>query len=252
MVVDRPDYTDSARLVRRGEMQFESGLALTHEKGVRSLTGGQLLLRIGLSERFELRLGSDGFLSERTLDGEASSGFADAELSAKIRLWRETAHLPAVSLIPILSLPAGSDAFSSGGYDPTLKVAWQKDLRRGVSLGGNVDYSWLTAPEGRFAQWAYSWSLDYDLPRGFAGYCEVFSISPYDYKLEAAWIADAGLIHTIGRNVQVDVLAGRRLTSLGPDWFVGFGFAARRPPGRANHATRRRDEEPSPVNPTGR
>src|SRR5437868_5360517 len=65
LVTDRPDFTESSEVVRRGAYQFESGV--TFESDVvdgargRSVSAPGSLLRIGLGRRTELRISTDGF-----------------------------------------------------------------------------------------------------------------------------------------------------------------------------------------------
>ena len=126
-------------------------------------------------------------------------------------------------------MPSHNEHFSSSGYDPAIKLAWSRDLPAGFSFGGNVNFSSLTENDGRFLQSAASWSLGHDLPAGFGAYWEVFSFSPWEKGGSASWIANSGITHGLGKNAQIDVRGGKRMTEAGPNWFVGVGFAVRRP-----------------------
>jgi hypothetical protein len=227
MVTDRPDFTESTDVVGKGVVQIENGLTVERSRGVNSFAGPELLIRVGLTKRLELRVGGDGFLSVKLPGADRVAGHSDVETAVKILLVDQGRHRPALSLIPILSLPLGSPDFSSGGYDPTLKVALGKDLPAGFSLGGNVNLSSINTPDGRFLQTAYSASVGHSLGRGFGGYWELFGFTPWEKDGSAAWIANAGITHSIGRNAQVDLRVGKRLTDAGPGWFWGIGLAVR-------------------------
>ena len=229
LVTDRPDFTESTEVVGKGVFQMESGFTVARSQGGSSLSGPELLMRVGLSKRLELRFGGDGFLRERTPGGESFTGRSDSELAMKIRLFDQGRYRPALSLIPIVSAPVGSAYFSSGGYDPTVKVALGKDLARGFSVGGNVNFSSLNTPQGRFRQTAWSASLGHDVGRGFGAYWEVFGFVPWDKDGSAAWLANTGISRSIGKNVQFDVRVGKSLTDSGPNWFWGMGMAVRQP-----------------------
>jgi hypothetical protein len=224
---DRPDFTESVETVAPGLIQFEDGFTTESEAGTRRFSTPELLLRVGLTRRLELRFGDEGLLSERTT-GSSVHGRSDSEVAVKVRLWEQGRFRPAVSLIPILSLPTGHTYFSSHGYDPTLKIALAKDLRKGFSISGNLNFSRLSDPEGRYAQRALSCSLGHALAAGFSGYWEVFTFSPWDKGASAAWVLNTGVSHHIGRNVQVDVRVGKRVTDVGPNYFFGAGVAFRR------------------------
>jgi hypothetical protein len=137
--------------------------------------------------------------------------------------------MPSLALIPFLSLPVGHRITSSQGFDPGLKVAWGKELPANFGLSGNVNVTRIGGPEARVKQWAWSLSLGHDLPWGFGGYIEAFRLSHWDVGEGAALIANGGITHSLGKNVQLDIRFGRKLTAAGPDWFTGFGVVLRRP-----------------------
>jgi hypothetical protein len=229
LITDRPDYTESVEVAGKGIIQTEHGITLDREGDVHSLSTPEMLVRIGLTRRIELRLGSDGFVMERSTAG-TFKGRADTEIAAKIAIFEQKGRFrPGFSIIPLLSLPSRNEHFSSLGYDPTIKLAWSRDLPKGFSLGGNLNYSSLTENNGRFLQTAASWSLGHDLKAGFGAYWEVFGFSPWEKGGKVSWIANSGITHGVGKNAQIDVRAGKRMTEVGPNWFVGVGFAVRRP-----------------------
>ncbi len=229
MVTDRPDYTESTNLVGKGVVQMENGFTVERGREGSTLSGPELLMRIGLNKHLEFRIGGDGFLSQRAPGVTGVAGYSDVELAVKIAVFDQGRHRPALSLIPIVSVPLGSPDFSSGDYDPTLKVALSKDLPKGFSLGGNVNSSSLTTTDGRFSQTAFSASLGHSLGREYRAYWEIFGFTPWEKAGSAAWIANSGLTRSLGKNAQIDVRIGKRLTDSGPDWFWGFGVAFRQP-----------------------
>ena len=57
LITDRPDFTESSEVVGRGVVQLESGLTFASRMpAVRQVTLPELLVRIGLGDRVELRL----------------------------------------------------------------------------------------------------------------------------------------------------------------------------------------------------
>lgn len=231
LVTDRPDYTEATDVAGTGIFQFEQGFTIERDKSTYSFTGPELLMRVGVGKRFEFRFGGDGVDASWGGGQRLTRGTADSEVGAKIMLSGERHYMPAFSLLPMISLPTGHHLFSSGGYDPTVKLAWSKSLPWKFDVGGNFNVSSLSTPEGRFLQTATSVSFGHDLAAGFGGYWEVFGFSPIDKDSASAWIANTGLTHGIGRNAQLDVRVGRRITAEGPDVFFGFGLAFRRPTG---------------------
>ena len=226
LIADRPEYSDVVEVVGPEIIQTEHGITLERNQGAHSLSTPELLLRIGLTKRIELRFGSAGFLMEKSAAGTAE-GRADTEIGAKINLFKEHHLRPGFSIIPSVFVPSGDQRFSSLGYDPSLRLAWEKNVPEGFALGGNVTFSSLTTGEGRFLQRAVSGSAGHSLPAGFAGFWEVLGFFPWEKGGKAAWSASAGVTHGLGKNAQVDARVGKRISEVGPNWFVGMGFAIR-------------------------
>lgn len=229
LVSDRPDFTESTVVVRPGVIQTEMGVTVGAEGGRAQLSTGEIVMRIGVRKGLELRFGGEGLVAERASGSRWQRGVSDAEIGLKIGVWEQRRYLPALSLIPILSLPTGASAFSSGGYEPTIKFALDKDLIAGFTVGGNLNLSSLRTDTGRFIQRGYSLSLGHDLVAGFGGYWEVYGFTPWEEGSTTAWIGNTGLTHAVGKNAQLDVRVGKRMSGVGPDWFAGVGFVFRQP-----------------------
>jgi hypothetical protein len=231
LVTDRPDITESSAVVGRGVWQLESGVSFERDghdaDASRALSAPMALLRLGLSDRLELRLGADGFESQRAVaGGSRMTGFSDVTAGFKYVL-ADQAHLGFdLAVIPFVSMPTGSDAFSSGSWDPTIKLTWARDLPRGFGLSGNVNVSSITEGE-RYTPREVMFSLGHDLAGGWAGFWEVYGASSLERGGSAAWLVDTGVTHPLGHDVQVDFSVGRGLNRAAPDWFVGVGISMR-------------------------
>src|SRR5262245_52025162 len=173
MVTDRPDFTESSEVMRRGLFQFESGWTYEADGAARRQSMPAGLLRLGLSRRVELRLGGDGYLSQT--DGTVrQSGYSDFDLGAKVGLLDEPAAGFDMAIIPMLSMPTGSAGFTSGAFDPTLKLTFARSLPAGFGLSGNVNVSSVSDDLGRFGQRAFSLTAGHDLVAGWGGFLEVY------------------------------------------------------------------------------
>ena len=222
LVTDRPDFTESSDVAGRGVVQFETGTTLEFDGGARTLTAPLGLMRIGVSNRIEIRLSSDGFVS-----GIDARGVADMEIGAKVRVFHSEKWGFDAAVIPMITVPTGSATMTTGAYDPTLKLTYAKSLGAGFDLSGNFNVSRVTDGEDRFGQRAYSVSVGHDLGRGWGGFWEAYGFSRLEKDGGAAWTFDTGVSHGAGANMQVDVEMGHGLTGAAPDWFVGAGFAVR-------------------------
>lgn len=230
LVTDRPDFTESSETVGRGYIQIESGVSYERDgRGadrVGAVAAPVSLARIGIARRMELRLGTDGVLSSAS-GPERVTGVGDLEAGAKLRVLDQAQAGVDMTLIPMVSFPTGSDEVSSGQVDPTVKLTWARSLPSGFGVSGNYNVSSLTEAGRRFAQQALSVSLAHDLLAGFGGYIEAFGFIPMARGTGSGWTIDGGISRLFGRNLQLDLEAGRGVTAEASDWFLGFGFAIR-------------------------
>lgn len=233
MSTDRPDITDSTDMVGRGVWQLETGVSFESDhlgaETQHELAAPLAMLRIGLSQRVELRVSGDGVLSDTvTVPGaRRATGASDIEVGAKWKLFAQPHGGFLFALEPVLSLPSGSDDFTSAGYDPTLKLIADRDLARGFSLSSNLVVSSLTVGENRFTQHAISVSVAHALHSGWHAFVELYRASALVRDGHDAWIADTGATYALGDRMQLDVSVGRGLSDAAPDWFMGAGFSVR-------------------------
>ncbi len=229
---DRPDFTESSLVVGTGVIQLEGGFTSgsDHADGVETndIRFPQMLLRIGLAKRFELRVGADGFVTDSVRpDGQPSqrtSGFSAIALAGKYVL-RESDDGLALAVIPILAIPTGSDAFG-GAVDPAVKLTWAHGLPGGFDVSGNVNVASVSQNGHRDVARVASVSFSRDLAPKWDAFWEI--VSSFDSG-HCACTFDTGVSHIVGHNFEVDVEAGWGLTSSATDWFAGFGFGVRFP-----------------------
>jgi hypothetical protein len=230
IVTDRPDFTESGEIIPFGWLQIESGVSLEGDAVTRAFTAPSALLRFGLGLRTEFRFGAEGLVSE-SVGNFRQNGGSDLELGAKIRLLDADRAGIDLAVLPMVSLPTGTDHFTSGGVDPTLKITWARDLPSGFGLTGNFNLSSLTEDGQRFHQRAISVSLGHDLFMGWGGYAEAYGFSKMSATEGAGITVNGGVSRLLGRRMQIDIEAGRGVTAAAPDWFVGCGFAVIAPSG---------------------
>jgi len=81
LVTDRPDFTESAIVIPAKTVQIESGFTWIDESTSEALSGPEVLVRWGLSERLELRIGLPDWVDPRG----GSSGVGDSSIGAKFQ-----------------------------------------------------------------------------------------------------------------------------------------------------------------------
>lgn len=229
LVTDRPDFTESSEVVGHRVVQIESGLTLEQSDEItRQITAPQILVRVGVGSRVELRFAGDGFISQslKTPAGWArTSGGSDFELGGKFKFLDADRSGIDMAVIPFLSLPTASDGFSSNGYDPGFKLTAARDLPRGFGLSGNFNAAHVTTERGRVWEHEVSVSIGHALVGPFGAYWEGFGTLT-DGGCDCT--VNTGVSLALGDNRQVDVEVGRGISGQAQDWFIGVGFAMRR------------------------
>jgi hypothetical protein len=121
----RPSFSSPATTLERGHWQIEGGYQFTsnNDDGVESdnHTIPQVLLRLGLNERFEANLFWSGYTDIDSNSGDVD-GANDVAVGISYQITPDDAQL-AMGAFVTLSLPVGSDEFSSDGADPGLGFA---------------------------------------------------------------------------------------------------------------------------------
>jgi hypothetical protein len=228
LVTDRPDFTESSEVVGHGIVQIESGLTFEQTDAVlRQMTAPQLLVRVGVGSRFELRFAGDGLVMQSVQAPAGrlhTSGRSDAEIGAKLKLLdAETARVD-MAVIPFLSLPTATPGFGSDGVNPGIKLTVARDLPRGFGLSGNVNAARVTSDGGQTWEREASLSVARALRGPVSAYWEAYG-TVGDGRCECT--VNTGVALAAGPNAQFDVEVGRRVSGDAPRWFVGAGFAIR-------------------------
>ncbi len=230
---NRPGFGETADVTGRGILQFESGVIFDGDResgvGTTTMSAPVSLLRLGIARRVELQAASEGMLSRHVAaptGGGRVSGHADIDFGLKVKLATEADAGINVAVLGSVNVPLGARDFSSGSYDPGLKVAFGRSLHAGVSVGANVQVASTTVAGKRVLQQALSAAAARAFSDEWSVFGEVYRVTTAT-GAAATTSVDAGLSRLIGSNLQVDASVGRGLSRSATDWFVAFGFAVR-------------------------
>jgi hypothetical protein len=132
IVTDRPDFVEAASTVGKGNVQIEGSVAFDETE----TSGGDVanfatpfLFRVGIADRWELRVESGWYVRSSLDDGTGApevtnQGIADIALGVKWAFFApETGGAPAMAALVHTVLPTGSFDFRGGGMRPSLRVS---------------------------------------------------------------------------------------------------------------------------------
>jgi len=230
LVGDRPDFTESTEAVPFGRVQIEMGYTFTYDGGGDSLrehTAPELLVRIGLVEDIEFRLGWVGYIHARQ-PGDKRDGASDIEIGAKFKLVDQRDVAPHFALLISTSAPTGSSDITTNQYNPKVGLLWAYDLSPRLSLAGNVNFAWPSADNGgRYFQQSASVSLAAGLTESLGAYVEYFGFFGLDGGGSPSHSFNTGVTCHITNNFQIDARVGLGLNQAADDLFAGIGMTVR-------------------------
>lgn len=241
LVTDRPDQTESAIVIKPGFFQLEAGWTFTQDDEAGTETETQeipgTLLRIGLIDRIELRLGFSGYTSTETETGgveTSSNGAGDGEFGAKIYLWAEDGLMPETALLVGVSVPVGKTGISSEEWDPSFRFSFAHTLSESLSLGYNLGMAWESAQlqgggDTTLSNFQYTAALGIGISDKLGAFVELFGDIPMSATGGASNSVDGGFTYLLLDNLQLDVASGFGISNTADDWFLGVGVSWRFP-----------------------
>lgn len=255
---DRPTFTRSTRTVPRGAVQYEGGYVFenfqepglvfrTHvfpgsllseggsagsatHRGFRANVFPGSLFRVGLTDRFELRVLWTSATFDETTGGLSRSGYGstDLGLASKVRLGDQQAWLPETSAIVGLTVPTGAVAFTNGQAEFHFNYLYRWELGRAWWIAGSTGVRTQTAVDDHYLFFHQSVVLEKWLTESFQVFIEYFGLyfdgyiddRPENY-------AHTGIRYRPTKNLQLDWHFGNGLHANALDYFTGAGLAIR-------------------------
>jgi hypothetical protein len=218
---DRPDASDSTSTMQPGWAQLELGALASRESAADTSVGTPFVLRVGLSEPIELRLGGDGFVWRSTDEG-SEAGVGDLSMGFKIRFFDEGDWYPSVGLEPVLIVPVASRARGLGSGRPTFlgTLLASKDLFAGLHADANVAIN-AVGVEGRGGEFHAQGLVSLSLSRSFLGgaltpFAEVYGMTGEAPGDPITANTDFGVVALVHRRVAIDAAADIGLTEAAP------------------------------------
>jgi hypothetical protein len=219
IVTDRPAITDASVVVPNGALQVENGIQITRAFGQRVFDGPESLVVFGLTDATEPRFtGPDYNFTP------VASGFGDLALGVKQQIGHTQSGFDA-SLILSLSFPAGANAESSHGYDPSVQVPWSQKVSANWTAAGMLSLYWPTQSGARNLTGESTFLFD----RQLTGPCDAFVEYAGDFAERGGprHLLHFGTSYKLGLNQQLDLHVGVGMSRAAVDRFIGVGYSFR-------------------------
>jgi len=232
LITDRPDATESPTAVGKGFIQIETGAFYESFEDnnfkIENFTLNTMLVRYGLLDNLELRLGYDYTDSKLKFNGnvmESLTSFSPLLLGFKTTIAKEKGAMPEIGFLGHLNLPFSVNKQlrpKNTGID--FRFSFAHTLSEKSSLSYNIGAQWENDnPE---AAYLYTLAYGYSLTKKIGAYVELYGDFPENNKANHLW--DAGLTYLISNNIQLDATVGSSITK-GQDFLLSAGVSFRIP-----------------------
>jgi hypothetical protein len=222
MSTDRPDQTEEAQLVNKGQLQVETGILYNRFDTGHSALISRTLIRYGISKKWEVGLlAEQGRERNRYIEETVQSTYPLA-LRIKAAVLESNNWLPDITLIGYLQLPYTS---------LHTKQGWRRSTSLLAAFSNEVGADWKIEYNAGFQQeafgadiaWQVNGSVHYTVKKKaelFAGYFAQFQ--PHENPFHNI---DAGISWKVSENIQVDLAGGSSILYDEPNRFLTVGFS---------------------------
>ena len=250
---DRSDFTDTPVSAGKGVTILETGITytrvLTTDTHTSMRTLPETLLRVGITDEFELRIKSLGYsmVDQRDLKtGESGSIFGtnDLDLGFKYEVFQQKNWVPQTTLVTGALLPTGTNGISGNSVQPHFNLVNGWGIRRYIFLKHQFGMDYLTQPTfsvqspagpgGAYGlvgnrptvnSYHSSVSCLYQATKHVGGFVEWFTL--YGSNQPTTNFLDTGLFIYLTPNVQLDCVIGSSVGSPDNTLFTKAGFSTK-------------------------
>lgn len=234
---DRPDITNSPKVVGPGTFQVETGVQWERVRQGRQSDRGlftPLLLRQGLSNRWEARLETSGYSHLRSSapgrSVERTGGYSPLEIGAKYQFQDppEGSRRPTLGVMFQVRVPSGSGHFGTDRVTGSARLLAGWEITPRWSLTANLGDGIGEDENGSFWYPLATLSASYETTKRLTTFAEL-AYQGAELSLGGKGLLfDGGFLYRVGQDTQLDLGIGTSLTERQtPDLFWTFGLSHR-------------------------
>ncbi|MBR0532524.1 MAG: transporter [Bacteroidales bacterium] len=220
---DRPGALTGTDIMPRFKLQWETGMGVESDSDAPyTITLNSSLLRFGLFERAELRVGTDFLLSNIGKSMKPGFDVAPISVGLKTNLHEGSGIIPSIAFLTEMRTPhMGMKVLLPAHLAPSFHLLFENPLNDRLSLGYNVGAEWdgeTATPTTLLGLGVY-----YDLSERIGTFAETYN---YFHPVENdQYLTEFGFTWLLSRRVQADIAADLDLRNLGQYCLITFGIA---------------------------
>lgn len=226
IVTDRPTQTTGSSVLPKSALQIETGYNYAQYNSssdyftIKTKSIAPTLVRYGVLDRLELRLGFNYGKEKISIFSEELKGLTPFSLSSKVYLFQEKGFIPEASILVDFGLPTGSGDFKSEAFSSQILFLANNTINETMSIGYNFGFSWPDISEE--ANFIYSAVFGYAVTDKLGAFGELFG--NFSDVLDGHSI-DFGASFLALPDLQLDAYMGVGLSQYADDFFAGFGVS---------------------------
>lgn len=207
---DRPDATESPFTVDPGAFQVELSFfewARSEEDGERNdaLSVAPVNLKAGITDSIDLQLLISPYECVES-DDEASSGFGDLGLRAKINLWGNEGGPTAAAILPYVTFPTGKSEVSANRVEGGIVFPLALELAGEWAMGAQVEFAMTHTGDGNHHPLvAHTLGVSGPIVGQLGAYVEFIADITLDGNDAYSPSAGLGLTYEIDADTQLDL-----------------------------------------------
>ncbi|QHI37272.1 hypothetical protein IMCC3317_26510 [Kordia antarctica] len=233
IVTDRPDQTESPTLVPKGLLQVETGFMYeeitTDNIESNTTTFNTMLLRYGLLDNLELRLGLDIAGTKNSARNsnfeDKFSGLSPLYVGFKIGITEEKGALPEIGFLGGAFLPfTAATKYKPENTGGDFRFSFAHTLSENWSFSYNLGAAW----DGNSSNVSYVYTtvLGHSITEKIGCYLEFYGDFPESDR--ANHLIDGGFTYLVSNNIQLDLSGGTGINT-DQDFFISTGISFRLP-----------------------
>lgn len=218
---DRPGNTWGAEVMHLHKVSWENGFSFERDAEQRTITLTSTIVRYGIFENVELRVGTDILLQERQDPVYKTIGFSPVTVGTKIKCYESESWLPSVGVLAQLQSPhLGSTELLPSHLAPSLYLLFENSITDWFYVCYNAGAEWdgETATPTTFL----SLCLGFDIKDDLGTFVETYN---YLHPDGNQYLTEFGLYFQPSPRVQLDFSADLDFQNLRDYFSIGFGVS---------------------------